>query len=62
MLAEDFVGYEIFDITMTENPKKIKYAISIFNEEADDNRIVTYDETGDLIDEMVITMDDDSSE
>lgn len=62
MLSEDFEGYEISDITMTEEPEITKYAIIIFNEATDENRIVTYDETGDLIDEAVISSDDDSFE
>ncbi|MCR9172055.1 MAG: PepSY-like domain-containing protein [bacterium] len=62
MVADDFAGYEISDVTMKETPKIKTYIITIYEEETEDNRIVTYDEKGGLLDEVVISMDDDSSE
>ncbi|XOV69183.1 MAG: hypothetical protein ACFHU9_08340 [Fluviicola sp.] len=62
MLAEDFEAYEVSDVVMTEKPKVTTYAITISNDATDDNRIVTYDASGNLIDEVIITMDDDSFE
>ncbi|GAB5418535.1 MAG: hypothetical protein Crog4KO_02920 [Crocinitomicaceae bacterium] len=61
-LGEDFEGYEITDVTYTVTPKSQQYAINILNDVTEDNRIVTYDETGDLIDEVVVDSEDDSTD
>jgi len=62
MLSEDFSGYEIADVTMMEDPKETKYTLIIYNEETEENRMVTYSASGELMDEVLITEDDDSFE
>lgn len=62
MLEEDFPEHEISEATFKETADGKMYEVTIYNEATEDNRIVTYNAEGKLIDEAVINMDDDSFE
>jgi len=62
MVKKSYSGYEISDVTLKETAEGKLYAVTIYNDDTEDNRLVTYNAEGELIEDIVISMDDDSFE